>query len=308
MTRAPTGAKGKNKQVVLDRDFKPIPIVSIHATILVLVFAVASAYFLHIHATTEQMKMFAFQELGKINDLNFLGGYPRSITYVDTSLVTIDDSDPDYLIQRLEHVIYYSEKSAAEKGGEVLHILTTLTSIYPFRRAFEARSDGELFTFEFRPPENVVIDNVDDATQWAETVQRISEFFTEFLPREIGIEKFSTILGAFYETREANGTEYIERSRVHVTEMIREFQRANDIARSVSSHLNQIQLYKKTVPKMRLRCALLFSDILFLSGVIIPIMFSIYTQAPDWILKILVLWTPMISYMIAFTYIVVLLW
>lgn len=300
-------------------------VVSIHATVLSILFATITALAALLYSRGIDVKNEIFNKARRINDVNFyfqLNPKPlknpqdhaerRAIMKRFHFLVTAngeDVMDPE--------TCSTLRLTLAEQGERVLSIMSSLASNYPFKISNEWAPDGSDNIVGYGQPKNREFARLEDVRLWTKDVTEIADSYLRYA--NLYKPKIQQILDAHeveYRRTEGfpeqamrlpgvdisgppssntTGTTQPAFSHSLASEFFQNLQVARGIAREVEWGFSELDEHKKKHPVSTLITFSLLAGVAFLTGVIAPLL---YPQLS----KLFLLGFPIAVYVILFLY------
>ncbi|MCD4809493.1 MAG: hypothetical protein K8R17_06310 [Methanosarcinales archaeon] len=282
-----------------------ISIVSVNATLIGIFTALYLAYTVNTYSKIEELEFDALKEAEKINRIHCLGSpyipginindfnkkYHNMFVYVNFLL----SENPPKDLKR-----YPIPKDTAERARKALSIMTSIMRTYPFPD-YSSRADRKAGY-----PAPIYFSDFDELRDWVTSMKELLDAYNVFrfssLANTISFKMFDDLAGKEKELIAASKNNNLLRVTVFEPKVILNNISQNiDIAYNVwamtSYRLNVADNYRKKMsPKIEVLFFLSFVVIVFISGVILPLLWVS-------VRKIYFLYLPILFYLIILFYI-----
>jgi len=279
-----------------------IDLAPLHGTILAIIIGAFSAYAITLFLRRDQIIQSVFSEAEKINHINVAGFYDLTGA---SEYQSNDDDVRERLLSRLTTLGMGSsddelrDAGAAERGAEILRIISALTHYYPFPGRARPTDEGGISR---GPPEPIYFHKIKAVQKWQSDIEVMGHGifwllkvhkakFNEFieavqqaqqedqLQMELpeGIKQYLSP-AALTDIEDSMSREAAGQGRfgsLLVDGFIQMLNEANEISSRVGEALEHYQVLKRHVPnKGWLLFTIIFGAIAFIAAVILPMFFD----------------------------------
>jgi hypothetical protein len=293
---------------------RALVIAGIHATVLTILISITSAYYIFTQDKIREMEMQILWEAEKINQVKFVRTF-YSPTPSEFSKYSDPKTDLTAFVWNLfslypdmthaQNLIPEMEIPTlpADRAAKALKAMNFLVHRYPFPESIGG-SSNEVSLFDPKP---LAFRDIAEVAKW---VEDLAIAVDKIRTMPVLIEKRINDCLSDLKSRNKEWDEEWEKDHVDRTIMgeidpyiiydnyIHNIQNAYEISRSVKFYLNRVEMLgSRFVPKAQIIMVIVFTFLVFFSGVILPLF-------TDRVLRVALLLIPCGFYILAFSFLV----